>query len=151
MLALSGHVGRIYELEHEILERRHAESDLRDERDRSQRYLNTADVILLALDSRGCITLANRYASSVLGWTVDELVGRDWIDTCIPPRLRDSIRETVPRVIAGDLSLFESAVLTKSGDERRIEVPQSQHSERIRLSGIDRFHRSLTVTEIVPQ
>jgi DNA-binding response OmpR family regulator len=48
--------------------------DLREERDRAQRYLDTADVILLALDQEGRITLVNRYACSALGWTAEELL-----------------------------------------------------------------------------
>jgi PAS domain S-box-containing protein len=47
--ALSGQVGRIHELAHEILVREQAESALRGERDRAQRYLDTAEVTLLAL------------------------------------------------------------------------------------------------------
>ena len=65
-------------------------SDLRTERDRAQRYLDTAGVILLALDLDGRIALVNRYACSVLGWTAGELLGRDWIETCLPARRRDS-------------------------------------------------------------
>ena len=104
--ALSVQVGRIYEnlafsaaalkraeeLEHEILERKQAESDVRHERDRAQRYLDTAEVILLKLDMEGRIALVNRYACSILGWTADELLGRDWIDTCLPARMRDALR-----------------------------------------------------------
>ena len=51
VLALAGQVGRIYELEHEIVERKEAEATARRERDRAQHYLDTADIILLALDS----------------------------------------------------------------------------------------------------
>ena len=98
--ALSAQVGRMYEnlafstaavgraeaLEHEILERRHAEAAARHDRDRAQRYLDTADVILLKLDLQGRVALVNRYACDVLGWTAEELLGRDWADTCLPVR-----------------------------------------------------------------
>ncbi len=43
-LALAGQVGRVYELDHEILERARAEAALRRERDRLQRFLDTAGV-----------------------------------------------------------------------------------------------------------
>jgi PAS domain S-box-containing protein len=121
VMALSGQVGRIYELEHEILERRQAESAFRQERDRSQRYLDTAEVILVVLDRDGRITLVNRYACSVLGWTADELLGKDWIDTCLPTRIRVALREKFSNLIEGDLSVVENPVLTKSGDERLFE------------------------------
>ncbi len=71
-----------------------AQHALRQERDRAQQYLDTAEVVLLALDLDGRITLVNRYACSILGWTADELHGRDWIATCIPARLRETTKRT---------------------------------------------------------
>ena len=108
--ALSGQVGRIYEngyffavakkrteeLEHEISERRRAESALRHERDWTQRYLDIAEVILLALDTEGRITLINRKGCDLLGWTEQELLGRDWIDTCLPVPSRATRSAEVP-------------------------------------------------------
>lgn len=121
VMALSGQVGRLYELEHEILERKQAASALRQERDRAQRYLGTADVIMIALDLDGRITLANRYACSVLGWTSYELLGRDWAETCLPAGARDTQRKKFRNLVGGDLSIVENAVLTRSGKERLIE------------------------------
>src|ERR1700730_103971 len=93
----------------------------RHERNRGQRYLDTAQIILLALDLNGRITLVNRYACSVLGWPADELLGRDWIETCLPARLRDTLRTTFHNLLGGDLSIVENPILTKSGEERLIE------------------------------
>ena len=90
-------------------------------RDRGQRYLDTAEVILLALDLDGRMTLVNRYACSVLGWTADELIGCDWFETCLPPRLRRALRTTFHKVLGGDLSVVESPLLARSGEERLIE------------------------------
>jgi len=121
LVALGGQVGRIYEMEREILERKRAESALRLEHDRAQRYLDTAQVFLLKLDLEGRIRLVNRYACSVLGWTEDELLGHNWFETCVPARLRSALRARFTELVGGDLSVVESAVLTKSGEERLIE------------------------------
>jgi len=135
VMALSGQIGRIYEngyfhtiaeerakaLEHEIIERKRVELALRHERDRAQRYLDTAEVILLALDVHGRITLVNRYACSVLGWTADELLGRDWVETCLPVRVRDTMKAKFADLVRGDLSIVENHVLTRSGEERLFE------------------------------
>jgi PAS domain S-box-containing protein len=121
VVALAGQVGRIYELEHEIVERKQAESSARYERDRAERYLETAAVILLRLDLNGRITLVNRYACSVLGWTAEELLGRDWAETCLPAPIRDTFRKTFHDLVDGDLSVVEHLVLTRSGEERLIE------------------------------
>jgi two-component system, cell cycle sensor histidine kinase and response regulator CckA len=98
-----------------------AQQALRDERDRAQRYLDTADVILLALDTSGRVTQINRKGCDVLGWTEPELVGRDFLESCVPARLRGATATRFSEVIAGDLSVVEATVLTKSGDERLIE------------------------------
>ncbi len=120
-LSLAGHVGRLYELEHEIHERHEAESALRDERDRAQRYLDTADVVLLALDLEGRITLINRKGCDLLGWTEPELIGRNWFETCLPERIQDAIKKKFHKIFAGDLGVVQNPVLSKSGEERLIE------------------------------
>jgi len=118
VMALAWQVGRSYALEWESHERRLAEIALRVERDRSQRYLDTAEVILLALDLTGRIALVNRYACSVLGWTADELLGCDWAETCLPRESREAFRKGFARLIDGGTLVAEHAVLTRSGEER---------------------------------
>jgi PAS domain S-box-containing protein len=133
--ALSGQVGRIYEngyfyamaqrraaeLEREMFERRQAESAVRLERDRARQYLDTADVLLLALDLEGRITLLNRKGCDVLGWTEPELLGRDWRQTCLPARFREPFTTTFNHLIAEGFSIVENPILTKGDQERLIE------------------------------
>jgi two-component system cell cycle sensor histidine kinase/response regulator CckA len=115
LLALAGQVGRIYE-------NGYFYGEARAERDRAQRYLDTAEVILLALDEQGRISQVNRYACSILGWSAADLQGRDWVETCVPERFRRARRERFLSLPAGeDLSVTESPVLTRSGEERMIE------------------------------
>jgi two-component system cell cycle sensor histidine kinase/response regulator CckA len=97
-----------------------AQDALRDERDRAQRYLDTPDVILLALDVDMRVTLANRYACSILGWSAQELLGRNWSETCLPVRLRAAFEEQFRGMISGGAPIAENPVLTRSGEERII-------------------------------
>ena len=108
-------------LEKEILGRQEAEAALRDERDWKQRYLDAAEVILLVLDKGGWVTAANRYACDVLEWPLDRLLGRDWINTCVPARLRDDLRVKFLNLLDGDLTIIENPIVTRSGEERLIE------------------------------
>jgi PAS domain S-box-containing protein len=96
-------------------------ADLEHGRDRMQQYLDAAQVIMLALDMQGRITMVNRHACSVLGWTADALLGRDFIDACVPARIRDETRHKLRTVHAGDDSVVENAIVTKAGCERLIE------------------------------
>jgi two-component system, sensor histidine kinase and response regulator len=100
---------------------RESEERLRRERDRAQRYLDTADVILLALDLDGRITLVNRFACSILGWSAAELLGCDWVETCLPARARRKLSQTFLNLVSGDLSIVENPILTRSGGERLVE------------------------------
>jgi CheY-like chemotaxis protein len=108
-----------------ITERKEAELALRHERDRAQRYLDTAEVILLKLDLDGRIALVNRYACSVLGWTAEELRGRDWIETCLPARTlvvedENALREVARKML---VRLGYTALVAANANEalRRFE------------------------------
>jgi two-component system, cell cycle sensor histidine kinase and response regulator CckA len=136
VMALAGQAGRIFEngyfhavaqkrteeLELQVIERKQAELAARLEGDRAQRYLDTAEIILLALDVEGRITLVNRYACAILGWTADELLGRDFIETCVPALIRDETRDRLSAILAGpDSSIVDNPIVTRSGEERLIE------------------------------
>jgi PAS domain S-box-containing protein len=54
------------------------EAAVQRERDRAQRYLDTVQSVMLALDADGCVTMINRYGCELLGWSAAELLGRDW-------------------------------------------------------------------------
>ncbi len=121
LMALAGQVGRIYEVEHEILERMRTEAALRRERDSAQRYLDSAEVILLKLDVDGRIKLVNRYACGILGWTAEELLGKQWMEMCLPPRLRCPSRLRLDEMLATGLPTLENVILTRAGEERIID------------------------------
>ncbi len=69
------------ELEQRIAERTR---ELRNERDRAERYLDIANTMFLALDTAGTVTLVNRKLCEVLGYSEAELLGKDWYETCVP-------------------------------------------------------------------
>jgi PAS domain S-box-containing protein len=104
----------------DITERKQANATILKERDRAQQYLDIADVILLALDTEGRIDLINRKGCSTLGWKEQDLIGRNWIDTCLPVSTRDELRTAFRSLVDGTPLHLENAVLTKSGEERMI-------------------------------
>jgi PAS domain S-box-containing protein len=114
VMALAGQVGRIYE-------NGYFYSVARQERDRAQRYLDTAEVILLALDLEGRITQVNRKGAALLERSESELIGREWITTCLPERVHEQARTSFAAVYAGDLSVIEMPIVPRSGRERLIE------------------------------
>ena len=109
----------------DITERKQAEIAVSHERDRAESYLDTAQVIMLAVDLSGAVTMINRYGCSVVGWTAAELLGRNWVDTCVPVRFRDAVHSTLGQLITADpataVLIVENAIVTKAGAERLIE------------------------------
>ena len=107
----------------EVTERKQAETALRTEEERAQKYLDVAGVLLVALDAHGRITLMNRRGCEILGYDEGEIIGRNWIDTCVPERLRIEINGVFKRLIASavkPVEYYENPVLTRSGEERQI-------------------------------
>jgi PAS domain S-box-containing protein len=62
--------------------------DLLAERNRAQHFLEIADVMLLALDLKGNITLLNREGCSIIGCKTDEAIGQNWFETFVPEEAR---------------------------------------------------------------
>jgi len=107
----------------DISDRKRVVEALRRERDRAQAYLDLAEVMLLALDSNGTISLVNRKGCEILGWPEDELVGRNWFTTCLPPELGPEVQSMFDRFFTGTASpahYAEHEVMTRSGERKLI-------------------------------
>lgn len=97
---------------------------LREERNRAQRYLNIAGVIIVAINEKGLVTLINRKGTEVLGFTESEILGKNWFDLCVPEELRQKRKQTHADVMAGEVKEiedYENLIVTKSGEERIVD------------------------------
>lgn len=107
----------------DITDFRRVQQALREERDRAQKYLDVAGVIMVALDLEGRVTLINQRGCQVLGWQEEEVIGKSWFDHFLPEGQRDRVRDHHFRIIrdgdAGE-SEYENPVLTQDGRERVI-------------------------------
>ncbi|MEW6139011.1 MAG: PAS domain S-box protein [Thermodesulfobacteriota bacterium] len=107
----------------DITRRRNVETALRTERDRARMYLDIARAIIVALDTNGTVTLINQMGCQVLGYDRNEIIGRNWFDTFVPQRDRDSAYQVFSEIMRGardPIEYFESSVLVKGGEERLI-------------------------------
>ena len=107
----------------DITERKKAEMSLRKERDKAQKYLDVADVMLVAVDSEQRVGLINKKGCEILGYEEEEILGKNWFDNFLPERIRPEVREILGKLVRGepDTRLYrENPILTKSGEERLI-------------------------------
>lgn len=107
----------------DITERKRIEEALRKERDKAQKYLDIAGVMIVVIDADQKVTLVNKKCSEILGYEDQEIIGKNWFDTFIPERIRDKVKSGFTKLIAGEIESFEffkNPVLTRSGEERII-------------------------------
>jgi diguanylate cyclase (GGDEF)-like protein/PAS domain S-box-containing protein len=106
------------------LDRFEDQKDLLAERDRAQGYLDVAGVMLIVLDLAGRVTLINRKGLGILGYESeeeDEVLGREWFESFVPPMVRDRVSEEFREITHGAIQeYYEDPILTRDGEERMI-------------------------------
>ncbi|MCX8126473.1 MAG: PAS domain S-box protein, partial [Dehalococcoidia bacterium] len=100
-----------------------AEEALLKEKQRAERYLQVAGVIIVVVSANERVSLINQKGCQVLGYSEAEITGKNWFNTVIPERSREEFRESFRKVLAGEAKLkteFEVPIITSSGEERMI-------------------------------
>jgi len=108
----------------DITESKQAQRAIQQERDKAQKYLDIAEVMIVAIDKDGEITLVNQKGASILGYQIEELIGKNWFNTCVPEMDRKQAKKIFDEFITGGMALgdhFEQTVITKSGEKRIID------------------------------
>jgi PAS domain S-box-containing protein len=125
----------------DITARKQANAVLRAERDRSQRYLDTVETVIVALDATGRITLLNRKGLALLGYAAGELDGENWFERCLPaPEGATRVYPIFRQLMAGEMAnaeYVENSVLTCTGEQRLIAWRNTLlHDDLGRISGV---------------
>ena len=108
----------------DVTDRKRRENEVRLRWDQTQQFLDVAEVMFVALDRKGHLTLVNRKGVRLLGYGSEaELLGRDWFATCLPPELAPEVRQVFQDCMAGTIdgaSYYENPVRTKDGRKRLV-------------------------------
>jgi len=106
-----------------IIDEKQREEVLRRERDKAQKYLDVAGVMMIILDSSGKVTLINKKGCEILGYPEEEIIGKNWLDSFLPRRFREKEKENFKKLIESEFDrpeYSEGFILTKNGNERII-------------------------------
>jgi PAS domain S-box-containing protein len=103
------------------------------------RILEFMDEGFISTDGNGAVTEWNPQAATLFGWTSEEMVGRDLIDTIIPPRQRPMMREEIRRFRNGAESRVvghrvEIAVVHRDGHKFPVEVSMWPDEDGVGMS-----------------
>ena len=112
----------VAEVNVDITERKQAEQELTDERNFSRSLIETAQVIMLILDSEGKIASFNPYMEDICDYRLDEVKGADWFETFLPKKDQQRVREIFRQAIS-DIQTRGNVnpIITKDGRLRQIE------------------------------
>lgn len=114
-----------------------------EERDRqaefAQRILDAMRCIVVVADSHTTVTThVNRYLLDKTGWSREEIIGKPWVDTFVPPAWRDRVRDVARRLRdrAGGYR-FANPILTKDGRELLVEwynsIVRDEHGKPLQI------------------
>ncbi len=101
--------------------------------------------MVVGLDLNGKITIYNKAAENITGYTREELEGQNWFDLLVPEKLYPSVRWEFEKLLKKGLAKnFENQILTKSGEERYIVWQNNEVYEGDQISGSISFGLDIT-------
>lgn len=111
-----------YEMAIDITDRKKTEAALQQQRDFAESLIETAQTIVLVLDTEARIVRFNPYMEQVTGYRQEEVQGLDWFNTFLPECDREWIRG-IFRNAVDDIPARGNVnpIMTKDGREREIE------------------------------
>jgi len=107
----------------DITERKLEEEMIEKEKNKLQKYIDVAGIILKIVDRDGKVSLINNRGCEVLGYTKEEILGKNWIDNFVPERIKKKMNDILMKLRSNQAvsyEYFENPVLTKSGEEKII-------------------------------
>ena len=108
----------------DITERKLAEEKISAEQKKAQQYFQFANVMLVILDHTGKVSKINEKGCKILGFTEEEIVGKDWFKTVLPKNIGKDVRNSFEEIMSGrieEVEFYENPIVNRNGEERLIE------------------------------
>jgi PAS domain S-box-containing protein len=129
----------------DITERKITEDALRQAKAHAEHLIETANAMVVGLDSEGDITIFNKAAEKITGYSREELKNKNWFEVIAPKDRYPKVWEQFEKIWTGDLPRnFENPILSKSGEERYIVWQNSEVRERGEIVGTLSFGVDIT-------
>jgi PAS domain S-box-containing protein len=106
----------------DITHQKQTEYALKKEKEILNQYLNAAASIFLIINRNHTIELINQKGCEVLGYSHDEIIGKNWFHRCIPNKEKKELAQFFDQIVAGAIAppdIHESWVVAK-GNKRKL-------------------------------
>ncbi len=106
----------------EIVERKQVEEALKASKLFAENLVETANIMVITLNTNGNIQSFNRYAEELTGYRKAEVIGENWFDIFIPERDKAAISNLFQETLKDtpEPSQYENHITLKNGQERLI-------------------------------
>lgn len=107
----------------EITKRKQSEKIVQTEKKRLENYLDVAGSIIGIVDKDQQIVLVNKKGCEILGYSRNEIIGKNWFDAFLPEMVREQSREGFVKMMHGEIEppeYMENWIVTKNGEERLV-------------------------------
>lgn len=104
----------------DITEKIEAEKISEIEKSRARKYLEIVDVMMIALDKKGIVTMANPKTCEVLDYNKSEIIGKDWIQKVLYKEGNIDSLDIIKLLDDDFPDYFENDILTRNGEKRLI-------------------------------
>ncbi|NHJ46647.1 MAG: PAS domain S-box protein [Asgard group archaeon] len=96
--------------------------ELLEEKERTQRYLDLVEVVILVLDLDGNVQMINKKGCSVLAYSEEEIIGKNWFDHFLSENDRLTLKLTFQEILESrePISYGTNDIITKDGTHRKI-------------------------------
>ncbi len=115
----SNGVDAIMEIIKDCTEEEQIKKEFKENKYKTQKYLDIVNVLIVVLDTKGNITMINKEGENILGYKENELYGKNWFETIIPNNIRNSLKEKFITYCNEKNDLFtinENPIITKNND-----------------------------------
>ena len=107
---------RVADLEKSVAQEAHTEQDF------NQTIIDTSPAYLVILDAQGNIKMMSKSMLAALGYSQEEVLGKDYLSTFVPEREREELSAIYEQqLFRGKATLNQSYILAKDGRELLVE------------------------------
>jgi PAS domain S-box-containing protein len=94
----------------------------RDRKELLETTIMLAPCLIVGLSEQANILIFNRFAEELTGYKAEEVIGKNWFDTFIPPRLKKEIRGVWTSIIHGQRKFlkYQNQIVTKNKELRAL-------------------------------
>jgi len=113
----------LFGIARDITDLKKTEDELKYQRDMARQYLDIAGTMIVVLNEKGTIELINKKAAQIIGWSEEEIAGKNWFDIVWPENLKNEGKKGLNSFLenrGGPQEYDEHLIITRNGQERLI-------------------------------